>query len=84
MSTLFGIPIRKVDIELGDENGIFDYISEDFFYEVAHRSNNGKFTLIGSSAKFTNKTRVYALDNSQQGIYTIGDIKKEIESQQKL
>lgn len=81
MSTKFGIPKRKVPIELGDENGIFDYISEDFFYEVAHRSNNGKFTLIGSSAKFTNQTKVYALDNSQQGIYTICDIKKEIKNQ---
>ena len=80
MSTKFGIPKREVDIELGDENGIFDYINEDFFYEVAHRSNNGEFTLIGSSAKYNNQTRVYALDNSQQGINTIGDIKKEIKN----
>lgn len=81
MSTKFGIPKREVPIELGDENGIFDYISEDFFYEVAHRSNSGKFTLIGSSAKYTNQTKVYALDNSHQGIYTIGDIKNEIKTQ---
>jgi hypothetical protein len=81
MSTNFGIPKQELPIELGDENGIFDYINEDFFYEVAHRSNNGKFTLIGSSAKYTNQTRVYALDNSQQGINTIGDIKREIETQ---
>ena len=29
------------------------------------------------------ETKVYALDNSQQGIYTIQDILKEIESEHK-
>ena len=41
MSTTFGIPKREIDIELGDEAGIFDYISEDFFESIAFRSNNG-------------------------------------------
>ena len=82
MSTLFGISIRKVDIELGDENGIYDYISEDFFQDVAFRDNRGKFRWIMALAdELPDDTKVYALDNSQQGIYTIGDIKKEIETQ---
>ena len=79
MSTLFGIPKREVPIELGDENGIFDYISEDFFQDVAFRSNSGKLRWVMALAdKLPEDTRVYALDNSQQGIYTIGDIKKEM------
>jgi hypothetical protein len=82
MSTLFGIPIRHVEIELGDEYGIFDYISEDFFQEVAVRTNSGKIGWVMALAdELPDDTKVYALDNSQQGIYTIGDIKKEIETQ---
>jgi hypothetical protein len=82
MSTLFGIPIREVNIELGDENGVFDYISEDFFQDVAVRNNSGKFAWVMALAdQLRDDTRVYALDNTQQGIYTIGDIKKQIEKQ---
>jgi len=83
MSTKFGIPIRQVDIKLGDENGIFDYISEDFFIEVAFRSNGG--IIYWTNLMFNDcndDIRVYALNNSQQGIYKIGDIKKEINEQQ--
>jgi len=82
MSTTFGIPIREVDIELGDENGIYDYISEDFFQDVAVRSNSGKLRWVMALAdELLDDTRVYAMDNSQQGIYTIGDIKNEINKQ---
>ena len=82
MSTTFGIPKREVDIELGDEAGIFDYISEDFFDSVAFRSNGGILYWTRPLAfKLSDDTRVYALNNSQQGIYTIGDIKKQIEKQ---
>jgi hypothetical protein len=79
MSTKFGIPIRQVDIELGDENGIFDYINENFFEHVALRDNSGKLRWYKSFYEsLPNDLRVYALDNSQQGINTIGDIKKEM------
>jgi len=82
MSTTFGIPKREVPIELGDETGIFDYISEDFFTDVAFRSNNGNiYFTISLAYKLSDDTRVYALNNSQQGIYTIGDIKNEIKQQ---
>lgn len=79
MSTKFGIPKRKIDIELGDENGIFDYINKDFFEFIAIRDNDGYFRLYN---KFLpDDTKVYALNNSNQGIYTIGNIKEEIEKQ---
>jgi hypothetical protein len=82
MSTKFGIPKRKVDIELGDEDGIFDYINEDFFIDVAFRENGGKMIWLNLMARvLPNSTKVYALDNSHQGIYTIGDIKNEIKKQ---
>jgi hypothetical protein len=82
MSTNFGIPIRQVEIELGDEYGIFDYIDENFFQEVAVRSNSGNIYFTSALAhKLPDDTIVYALDNTQQGIYTIGDIKKQIEKQ---
>jgi hypothetical protein len=84
MSTRFGIPMREVDIQLGDENGIFDYISEDFFEFVAMRDDNGKFRFYhGYRKKLDDNTKVYALDNSQQGIYTIRDILEEMKSKQK-
>jgi hypothetical protein len=73
---------REVDIELGDECGIFDYIKEDFFNNVAHRSNSGKIYWNSSLGKYlSDKTKVYALNNSQQGIYTIGDIRNKINNQ---
>jgi hypothetical protein len=79
MSTKFGIPKREVDIQLGDESGIFDYISEDFFEPAAFRDNSGKLHWYKSFYEsLPNDLRVYALDNSQQGIYTIGDIKNEM------
>jgi hypothetical protein len=79
MSTKFGIPIRQVDIKLGDESGIFDYISENFFEPVAFRDNSGKLRWYKSFYEsLPNDLKVYALDNSQQGIYTIGDIKNEM------
>ena len=79
MSTKFGIPKREVPIELGDENGIFDYISNEFFEDVAFRDSSGKLRWFKSFYEsMPNDIRVYALNNSQQGIYTIGDIKNEM------
>ena len=84
MSTKFGIPKRDTEIELGDEYGIFDYISLYFFEEVCFRDNQGRLTWLSELAKrLPNDTRVYALDNSQQGIYTIGDILEEMKLKQK-
>lgn len=85
MSTKFGIPIREVDIELGDEDGLFDYINIHFFEAVWFQGNyKGQDRWLSSIAnRLPDDTRVYALDNSQQGVYTIGDIKKIMEEQNK-
>ena len=84
MSTKFGMPKRQVAIQLGDEDGIFDYINPDFFEEIAFRINGGRMIFRNPLyAHLNHSMRVYALDNTQQGIYTIGDICKEIEKQDK-
>ena len=46
--------------------------------EVAFRSNGMRF-INKLAYLLPDETPVIALDNSQQGVYTIGDIKKEIE-----
>lgn len=77
MSTIFGVPITGEDIEL-----YYDMLPEthwdyDNFIEVARRSNTMYW--LNDLAKFLpDDLKVYPLDNSAQGIYTIGDIKKEI------
>jgi len=80
--TKFGKPKREVDIQIGDENGVFDYINPDFFEEIAIRMDGGKIIFVNPLYAHLNQSmRVYALDNNHQGIYTIGDICKEIDKQ---
>jgi hypothetical protein len=76
MSTTFGIPREPIDIELGDEDGVFYYINTDIFEKVWFRSMNNSRWLNNLAKSLPDDTRVYALDNTQQGIFTIGDIKK--------
>ena len=78
MSTTFGIPERKVDLnKLVDEDGeLLDYISHDFFERVWFRSMGRSRWLTPIAELLPDDTRVFALDNSQQDIYTIGDIKQ--------
>ena len=76
MSTTFGIPRQPIDIELGDKDGVFYYINTDIFEKVWFRSTNNSRWLSSLAKLLPDDTRVYALDNSQQGIFTIGDIKK--------
>ena len=82
MSTTFGIPERKVELDkLVDEDGeLLDYISHDFFERVWFRSMSRSRWLTPIAELLPDDTRVFALDNSQQGIYTIGDIKKFMEN----
>ena len=75
MSTTFGIPRQPIDIELGDKDGVFYYINTDIFEKVWFRSINNSRWLSSLAKLLPDDTRVYALDNSQQGIFTIGDIK---------
>ena len=71
MSTTFGV---KVTGEFDDE--------EEYHIEVAFRGCYTRWT--NPLAKFlSDNTKVEPLDNSAQGIYTIGDIRKNIEKQNK-
>jgi len=76
MSTTFGIPKEPIDIELGDADGIYYYINPDIFEKVFFRTMNNSRWLNDLAKSLPNETKVYALDNSQQGVYTIGDIKQ--------
>jgi hypothetical protein len=84
MSTTFGVIIKNgalLDLP-SQEDGLIlpDTLNDDDFVEiikVAFRSSYIVWT--NPLAKFLpNNTKVYPLDNSHQGIYTIADIKKQI------
>ena len=64
MSTTFGVAIKN-------NNEIEDVV------EVAFRSNGMRFTNTLAQL-LPDETPVIALDNSQQGVHTIGDIKEQI------
>ena len=77
MSTKFGI--LTLDIEhdkLVDEDGdLHSYISKSIFEPIFFRGTNSRWlTAIGEY--LPNDMKVYALDNTQQGIFTIGDCKE--------
>jgi hypothetical protein len=78
MSTTFGIPKEPIDIELGDADGIYYYINPDIFEKVFFRSLGNSRWLNDLAKSLPNETKVYALDNSQQAVYTIADIKELI------
>ena len=76
MSTTFGIPQRQVDLDkLVDEDGdLLDYITHDFFERIWFRSMGNSRWLNPIAELLPDDTRVFALDNTQQGIFTIADI----------
>ena len=81
MSTKFGIPLYPVDdaILLTEDGELQPYIDESFFRPVFfHTYRNSRW--IGDH-KLPNDTKVYALDNSHQGIRTIADCKKILEDE---
>ena len=81
MSTTFGLPQRQVDLDkLVDEDGdLLDYIDSSFFEPVFFRGSNSRW--INPLAKMLpDDIRVFAMDNTQQGIFTIGDIRKFLET----
>lgn len=78
MSTVFGINKNKLDIELIDDCLPDGFTDEDFI-EIAFRGNYSGFRWKNDLGEFLpNDLKVYPLDNSAQGIYTIGDIKYEM------
>ena len=77
MSTTFGIPQRLIHFSrLIDENGdLYDYIDTSFFEKVFFRGGHSRW-LNPLSNRLPDDTRIFPLDNSAQGIYTIGDARK--------
>ena len=88
MSTTFGIPIKKVDVDLNQYDEVMNYYSrhedDELFTNVWYRSLGNCRWLNPLAELLPDDTKVYALDNSQQGVYTIGDIKQKMKEQEAL
>ena len=53
--------------------------SEDYFEVVVFRTNGGHLRFMNPIAYLLpDDTKIWALDNSPQGLYTIGEVKKEM------
>lgn len=79
MSTKFGILTEEVGHEklVDNEGDLHFYISKTIFEPVFFRGKHSRW-LVSYGEQLNNDTKVYALNNTQQGIFTIGDIKKFI------
>lgn len=54
-------------------------VERDRMIQVAYRNNSGEFSWLSTLAiLLPDDTEVIAIDNTPQGIFTIGDIRKEI------
>lgn len=75
MSTTFGIHRRNEVIELVNDDLPMGFNPDDFI-EIAYLVN--KYTVFTNELApyLPDDLRVYPLDNTAQGIYTVGDIKK--------
>lgn len=84
MSTLFGI--FKIPVQTDEYGNVSSDYNDDDYVEVAYRNSGGiywksPFDLVEFALK--DSVPVYPLDNTAQGVYTVGDIKKEIKRQLK-
>jgi hypothetical protein len=77
MSTTFGILQTKVEHEkLVDEDGdLLNYISHEIFEPIFFRGTNSRW-LRWYAENLDDNIKVYALDNTNQGIFTIKDCKE--------
>ena len=92
MSTTFGVYKGKDPIELEydclpnrfNSEGVDEFDIDECFIEVAYRGNNNGYNYwLNDLAPFlSDDTKIYPLDNSAQGIYTIGDFKKLLNEQE--
>ena len=79
MSTTFGIVIRDGELLDFESNQRIEEDDNTDIIEVWYRGNFGGSTWTNPLAKFLPpETKVYAIDNTPQGIYTIGDILEEV------
>jgi hypothetical protein len=83
MSTTFGIPQREVYISnLIDEDGeLHDYINTDWFTPIFFRAMSKSRWLTPLAWALPDDTRVFALDNTHQGILTIKDCKNQLKQE---
>ena len=77
MSTTFGVKVKIADMEHFANYTSIEDDDEYGLIPVAFRSNGIRFTS-PLAVLLPNDTPVIAMDNGQQGIYTIGDIKQSI------
>jgi hypothetical protein len=84
MSTTFGVKVdtKFTGYELYPYDAETNSQEEEGIYKIAFRSGNIIFTN-PIAHLLPDETPVIPLDNTAQGIYTIGDIKKHIEGQWK-
>lgn len=85
MSTKFGILTEDVPHhKLVDDDGDLEfYISRNIFEPVFFRGNTSRW-LTYYGEQFQDDTKVYALDNTQQGIFTIKDCKELLEREKQV
>lgn len=80
MSTTFGIIIRDGELLDFESNQRIEEEDNTDIIEVWYRGNFGGSTWTNPLAKFLPpETKVYAIDNTPQGIHTIGDILENYE-----
>lgn len=54
-------------------------VERDQMIQVAYRNNSGEFSWLSTLAiLLPDDTEIIAIDNTPQGIFTIGDIRKKI------
>ena len=80
MSTTFGILKLQIDHDkiVDNDGDLLEYISENIFEPVFFRSMNNSRWLTHLGPYISDDVKVYALDNTQQGIFTIKDCKNLI------
>ena len=84
MSTTFAILRDELDEDkIFDKDGdIYPYIDEDYCFTSVFLRGGYNRWLLELASRLPNETKVYPLDNSAQGIYTIGDCKKSLEKEE--
>jgi hypothetical protein len=86
MSTTFGVLKEYIEHDkIVDEDGeLLWYISKDAFDEVFFRSMNRSRWLNPLGQHADDTIKVYALDNTQQGVFTIKDCKELLKREKQL
>ncbi len=83
MSTVFGILKEGLDItKIVDENGeVYPYIDLDYCFTEVFFRGGYSYWVREFAGELPDEIKVYPLDNSAQGIYTIGDCRKHLEEE---